>query len=254
MTAQFYTVGVSGDHAVGDAYHQGLLGAASLVAHDWSGIQGHAWEFSNVYGDPVRPGSYYIFTNTALFRQRFPTPTTLVQIGNFQPTAIAVDARPGSNVLLAANSGGQVMRAPNGDTDTPTWTAMAGVALAGDTVVAMAFAPTRRQQAYALTRQGYVFVCDDVDGAPAWSAKTRLPSGGGIAIAVSAENESQVYAIGSAQVFRSVDGAGSWTSAPGMGANQLPSGLNLVSIVAGPGTVYLAASSGVFTSPDAGQH
>jgi hypothetical protein len=52
VTAQFFTAAVSGDSAVGDAYHQGLLGASSLFAKQWAGIQGHAWEFDNVYGDP----------------------------------------------------------------------------------------------------------------------------------------------------------------------------------------------------------
>ena len=254
VTAQFFTAAVSGDNAVGDAYHQGLLGASSLFAKQWAGIQGHAWEFDNVYGDPVRPGTYYVFVGAALFRQQFPSPTTLAQIGNFTPTAIAVDARSGSNVLLAGNSIGQVLRTTNGDSNSPAWSVMAGISLTADSVISISFAPSRPQQAYALTQTGKVFVCTDVDNSPTWTAKTTLPTGNGVEIAVSVENESQLYAISSSQVFRSIDGGGSWAALPGMGANQLPYGLSLISLVTAPGAVYIAASSGVFMSPDAGQH
>ena len=257
VTAQFYTAAISGNHAIGDAYHQGLLGASSLAVHEWAGIEGHAWEFNNVYGDPVRPGRFYVFTGTALFRRTFPDPGTgpaLVQIGNFRPMAIAVDARPGSNVLLVATATGTVVRAPDGDTDTPTWTPMAGLTLSGDTIASLAFAPSRPQQAYALSRGGHVFLCADVDAAPTWTARTSLPDFDGSVIAVSAEDEGHLYAIGASQVYRSVDGAGSWTAVPGTGMNVLPSSPYYQSLVAGPGTIYVASSSGVFTSPDAGDH
>jgi hypothetical protein len=259
VTAQFFTAAVSGDYAVGDAYHQGLLGASSLIARQWAGIQGHSWEFNNVYGDPVRPGTYYVFVGAALYRQLFPAPSrgssgSLVQIGSFTPKAIAVDTRPGSNVLLAANSIGQVLRATNGDSASPAWTPMAGISLAADFVVSIAFAPSQPQQAYALTRDGRVFVCRDVDSSPTWTSKTTLPSPEGVALGVTADQEDQLYAISSSQVFCSHDGGGHWTAVPGIAPNQLPGGLRLVSIVTGPGVVYVAASSGVFTSPDAGQH
>ena len=256
VTAQFFTAAVSGDHAVGDAYHQGTLGASSLFARQWSGIQGHAWEFANVYGDPVRAGTYYIFGSGALFRQLFPSAsaTAISQIGSFTPTAIAVDARPSSNVLLAGDSTGHIQRAPNGDTSNPTWSAMAGISLNGDSVISIAFAPSRPQQAYALTSAGKVFVCADVDSSPTWTAKTTLPPHNGVEIAVSVEDDNQLYAISGSQVFRSVDGGGSWAALPGMAPHQLPSSLSLVSLVTAPGAVYIAASSGVFTSPDAGQN
>jgi hypothetical protein len=71
---------------------------------------------------------------------------------------------------------------------------------------------------------------------------------------VSYEHEDHVYAIAAGQAFRSTDGANSWTPVPGAGSEQLPPGLYLHSVVTAPGTVYVAATPGVFTSPDAGQH
>jgi hypothetical protein len=99
-----------------------------------------------------------------------------------------------------------------------------------------------------------VFVCTDVDNSPTWQAKTTLPSNQGVEIAVTLENENQLFAVSNAQVFRSIDGGGSWAPLPGISPNQLPTGLSLVSLITAPGAVYVAGFSGVFTSPDSGQH
>jgi hypothetical protein len=162
--------------------------------------------------------------------------------------------RPGSNTLLVGTANGQVLRAANGDSDNPTWAPMSGINLAGDFVTAIAFAPSRPQQAYALTRGRRMFVCDDADGPSGWTAARALPQRQpGVGLAVSVEDERQLYAIGGGRVYRSTDRALNWTAVPGTGASTLPPGLDLRSIVAGPDTVYLAASVGVFMSPDAGQ-
>src|SRR5260221_3757645 len=156
VTAQFYTCSVSGDHAAGNAYHQGNLSAQSLAAADWIG-GGHAWEFRDIFGDPVRAGRYFIFADT-LYQYLFPgtgTAADLVSISTFQPTAIAVDQRPGSAVVLAGTADGQGMRAPDGDTTKPTWTATAGMALPQDDgIVWMDFAPSPPPPGYGLSSAG----------------------------------------------------------------------------------------------------
>jgi hypothetical protein len=256
VTAQFYAAGVAGEHAVGDAYHQGLLGARALAQGDWEGIEGHSWESARVHGDPVRAGRYYVFSNV-LWRRTYPSPPTgaLITIGSFQPTAIAVDQHPGSSVLLAATAAGQVMRAADGDTDAPSWTPMLGISLSpGDVIVSFDFARVGpAHKAYALAASGRVFACDDTDTSSAWTEVGGLPQRG-VALAASFEDANRVFAIGNASVFRTTDGgATAWTAVPGSGASALPPGLDLRSIVTGPGALYLAAASGVFKSPDAGQ-
>lgn len=256
VTAELYRAGVSGDHAVADAYHQGLLGANSLATGDWGGIEGHSWEFANVYGDPVNHGRYFVFGGT-LIRRLFPNPPSgaaLLTIGNFQPTAIAVDPAPGSNTLLAGNANGHLMRAPDGNSDTPTWGAMSGFSLSTDRAISIAFAPSSPQRAYALSGQGRVFTCANVDGGSAWSEVQGLPSGGAVAIGVAPENDQLLFAITSAQAYRSIDGGNSWTPIPGTTPHTIPAGSNLVSLAVREGTVYVASASGIYVSPDAGQN
>jgi hypothetical protein len=262
VTAQFYTAGISGDHAVGDAYHQGLLGAGSLAARDWSGIEGHSWEFANVVGDPVRSGVFYVLGDK-LWRRTFPKPGAgaLMPIGAFTPKAIAVDERPGSKVVLAADSHGQVQKTKDVTVANPMWTKMPGTfgfrihpSGGSPPIVSIAFAPSRREKAYALSSGGETYVCADADASVGWSERDSLPSTPARAIAVSTQDEDHVFAISSSEVFRSVEGGSNWIAVPGTGLNTLPSGLDLRSIVAGPGSLYLAAATGVFMSPDEGQH
>lgn len=250
VTAQFYTAGISGDHAVGDAYHQGLLGANSLAARDWAGIEGHSWEFANVAGDPMRAGTFYILGGS-LFRRGFPSTAGLTDIGAFRASAVAVDEQPGSTVVLAA-TGGMVNKTGDVTAAAPAWSAMAGIALVGDSIVALSFAPTLRQRAFALSSGGRTFACADVNGTAGWTAGGRLPAGR--AITVSRENADHVFAISNSQVFRSINAGVDWTPVPGSGLNTLPPGLDLRSIVAGPDAIYLAAAVGVFMSPDEGEH
>jgi photosystem II stability/assembly factor-like uncharacterized protein len=247
VTAQFYTAAMSGDHAMGDLYHQGIAAADSLRLGQWEGVEGHSWEFHNVYGDPTRSGTYYVFGDQ-LFRRDFPG-GTLTTISAFTPTSIAVDA---SGDLLAAANDGTVRRTTDPTVATPVWTTMAGLLSSGDNVAVMAFAVSSPPHAYAATQSGRIYSCADTGTPTPWVARTSLPAGGVVALAVAVENVSVVFAATDSQIFRSLDGGGSWTAANGSGATAIPSGSSICSLVTGPGALYVASAVGVFTSIDRG--
>jgi hypothetical protein len=249
VTAQFYTAAISGDHALGDLYHQGIAAADSLRLGQWEGVEGHAWEFNRVYGDPTRGGTYYVFGGT-LFRRDFPG-GALTSISPFTPTVVAVDS--GKN-LLAGASDGTIHRTPDPTIASPVWTTMAGLAPSGDTIAAIAFAPSSPGRAYAASSGGRIFCCADTGTPTAWVARTSLPGGGVVALAVAAEDASLVFAATSSQVYRSVDGGGTWTAVNGSGTTAIPPGSSLHSLVIGPAALYVLATAGVFTTADRGNH
>lgn len=111
-TAEFYRVGVQNHVAAGNLFHSGLIAASAVGSALWEGIEGHAWEWAYVFADPKRIGRFYVF-HGQLARRRYPGTGTgdFVNIATFQPYisdastsrpvgAIAVDARPGSQVIL----------------------------------------------------------------------------------------------------------------------------------------------------------
>jgi hypothetical protein len=249
VTAQFYTAAMSGDHAMGNLYHQGIVAADSLRAGSWEGVEGHAWEFNNIYGDPVRHNTYYVFGGQ-LFRRDFPG-GALTAISTFTPTAIAVT---GSGRLLAAGRDGLIRSTTDPTTASPAWTTMAGFSSMTDSVVAIAIAPSQPERAYAVTAAGRVFACADASVPTAWTAVTATPAAMVVALAVATEDPSVLFAATETMVYRSLDGGGSWTAANGTGTTALPPGASLRSVVTGPGALYTGAAVGVFTSPDRGDH
>ena len=247
VTAQFYTAAMSGDHAMGDLYHQGIAAADSLRLGQWEGVEGHAWEFNNVYGDPTRAGTYYVFGG-AIFRRNFPG-GFVVPISTFTPTTVAVDA--GGNLMAGANDG-TARRTTDPTVTTPVWTTMAGIAASGDVVAAIAFAPSSPRRAYAATSGGRIFQCADTGTPTAWVARTSLPAGGVVALTVAFEDAAVVFAATLSQVYRSIDAGGTWTAINGTGTTAIPPGSSLRSLVTGPGALYVLAAAGVFTSTDRG--
>jgi hypothetical protein len=274
VTAQFSTAAVSGDNAVGDVDHWGEVGASSLAAQEWAVITGWG-EADNVYGDPVRPGRFYIVLDSEVYDVpgmvvgQFPNPNPNLNLpsgGNYYFIDIAVDQSPGSNVLIAATKDPPtVLRSHNGDSAVPTWTPMQ-ITLPllpppnhynrHDTVWSLACAPSQPQLAYALTGGGLVFVCPNIgDPAAVWSMQPGTIPAGPVAvsgsgagnvmslwgsIAVSYESPDLLYAIAPGQVFRSQDGAKTWEPIPGTGAAQLPAGLQPTCVLTAPGRVYVA--------------
>jgi hypothetical protein len=268
VTAQFYRVGVAGDHAVGDVYHSGIIAAADLATRSWQEIEGHAWEFAYVYGDPRRASYFYVF-HGALGRRRFPGTGAgdfVLGYGNFQPPGgaavggIAADPRLTSSTLLCgASNPGRIMRTLDAAPDAPAWTAVPGVNLGAEPVVSIAFAPSVPGKAYAVSQSGRVLRKDDVndDTAPAWTAvgQWASPTGNQIRqLAVNSQHDERVYLITAKEVVRSAaSGAGPWTSITGSAAAPLPTS-DFHSFVAAPDgvTLFLGADIGVFISRDDG--
>ena len=246
-TAQFYRAAISGDHAMGDLYHQGIAAADSLRVGTWEGVEGHSWEFNNVYGDSAHAGTYYVFGGQ-LFRRDFPS-GALVAISSFTPTAVMTGS---AGWLLAGANDGTVRKTDDPTVASPVWTTMAGLSTPGDNVAAIAVAPSSPSVAYAMTAAGRVFRCADVTAASAWTAKASLPAGGVAAVAVSHESADVVFAATAAGIQRSPDGGLSWAAANGSGATSIPPGAGVRSLVAGPGALYAGAVVGVFTSSDRG--
>jgi len=276
-TAEFYRVGLSGVRAVGNLYHSGIIATTDVSSGLWSGIEGHAWEFNNVYADPKRPARFYVFGGS-LIRRRFPGTGSqdFAQYGAFQPHAgaaqgaIAVDTRAGFNTLLAgaddsASGTAGLMVAPDGDTepvlaaDGVTWTNLPAWASAfatpGDPVVAIAFAPSTPGMAYAITAAGRLYVKADVAAAGAWTQPGQWAISDVRHLCVDGTRNDYLYAISGNRVGRSRNGGATWTTVATAGAGmQLPDS-PLRAIVSHParlGHLYAAAEIGVFASADGG--
>jgi hypothetical protein len=154
--------------------------------------------------------------------------------------------------MARAQSRAPVRRTTNPTVATPSWAMMAGLSSMGDNVGVISFAPPNPRLAYAATASGRIYSCADTGVPTAWVSHTALPSGGVVALAVSVEDAAVVFAATATQIYRSIDGAGSWTAVNGSGLTAIPPGSQLHSLVAGPGALYAGAVAGVFTSPDRG--
>ncbi|RWA45604.1 hypothetical protein AU476_00805 [Cupriavidus sp. UYMSc13B] len=258
VTTQFFAAATSGDNAVGSVYHEGLLGADGLIDHDWILLPeevGEPWEFSHlIQGDLKRKGIFYVSNGQQLFRLHFPGPgpgrQTILDRGVI---CLAVDTKPASGVLLVSDNKNEILRCTNADATQPTWNPMPG--FDGKRIaVAIAFCPSRPGQAYAMTDQGGIFVCTDVDNNPDWTERGGPPVGQATALAVSFDDENVLFAIVTNSIYRSVDGGAQWTFVRGSGFNSVPPGATLLAITTGPGALYVAANEGIFTSPDGGQN
>jgi hypothetical protein len=279
VTAEFYRVGLSGLRAVANLYHSGIIATTDVTTGSWSGIEGHAWEFNNVYADPKRPARFYVFGGS-LMRRRYPGTGTgdFAQYGAFRPHAgvaqgaIAVDTRAGSSVLLAgaddsAAGAAGLFVAPDGDTeptlapDGVTWTNLPAWAAAfsapGDSVVAIAFAASSPGMAYAITAAGRAYVKNDVAAAGAWSQPGQWAEADVRHLCVDGTRSDYVYAISATHVGRSRTGGTTWSTVATAGAGgELPDS-PLRAIVAHPGRegrLYVAAEIGVYASGDGGDH
>jgi hypothetical protein len=259
VTAQFARTGVAGNHAITGMYHQGIAASTSLTSGNWAGIEGGAWEFSNIDGDPRRSTYFYVLAGV-LCRRRYPGTGTrdfIIPFGDFLATCIAVDPRGTSNTLLAGSSTpGRIMRTLNGNLEVPSWTIEPDIGVGAEPVVSIAFAPSHPGMAYAVTQSGRVFRKADVNSASAWEDRGAWSPGGVMQLVVNPLHEDRIYLMNGGQVARSEDGGGHWIPIPGTGSDVLPSGNNrgLVAYPFDGQTLFLAQDIGVFISSDEGQH
>ncbi|HEX8904321.1 MAG TPA: hypothetical protein VF771_05735, partial [Longimicrobiaceae bacterium] len=272
VTAEFYKVGVQFDAAVGNLYHSGIIGSTAIGGSQWAGIEGHAWEFRSVYSDPRRVGRFYVF-HGALGRRRFPGTgnSDFVNFGEFTPYdavgALAVDTRPGSNIILvcaiptAGSDRSRLMMTTEGDreprvladgtvVDQPAWTV--ALEVAGDAVASVRFAPATPGTAYAMSAGGRVFRKDDIDAADAWAEQGRWAVGGVLQMAVNALHSERLYAITQRRFARSTNGGTDWTETAA--ASLPPSEFHsLIAHPTVPEILFLGATVGVFASHDEGR-
>jgi hypothetical protein len=285
-TAEFYRVGVQNHVAVGNLFHSGLIGATSVGSGQWEGIEGHSWEWAYAFADPKRTGRFYIF-HGLLALKRYPGTDFLLNISTFKPFtsgwdtfwpvgAIAVDRRLGSGIILVSaypdasgDTGYCLMKTTEGDrepsmaadgttVDLPSWTIVIdnGNNPITDPIAGVIFAPSAPERAYAMSRNGKLFVKDNIDAAGAWAQPGQWAISDVRQMAVNATNADRLYAaagnsFGTSRVGRSIDGGTRWDD---VGVGSLPTS-EFNSIVAHPtiaNRLYLGADNGVFVSDDEG--
>jgi hypothetical protein len=268
VTAQFFRVGATGTRALGNLYHSGIIGSSNVAGRGWGSVEGHGWEWHQVYGDPRRP-SYFVLGG-ALLRRKWPsTGVNDFQIPwgtpSFPPSSgaavgsIAVDPRPASStVLVGSHTPGRIMRG-DGSAESPTWSPMPGIAIGDEPVVSIDFARSAPGKAYAVSQSGHLFRKDDVNDdvtAPGWSGlgQWTSPTSNEVRqLAVNAQDANRVYLITAHEIVTWTPAAG-WSSIKGSGSTALASS-DLHSIVVDPradSTIYVGADVGVFVSRDNG--
>ena len=268
VTAQFYRSGATGNRALGNLYHSGIIGSTNLAAGSWVNVEGHSWESHNINGDPRRP-SYFVLGG-ALLRRKWPstgvndfqipwgTPSFLPARGA-SVGSVAVDPRStSSTVLVGAEAPARIMRG-DGSAESPTWSAMPGIAIGNEPIVSIDFARSSPGKAYAVSQRGHVFSKDEVNDdvtAPAWShvGQWSSPTGSDVRqLAVNVQDANRIYLITAKEIVSWTPNAG-WVSIKGTGSTALPTS-DFHSIVVdqrSASTLYLGADVGVFVSHNNG--
>jgi hypothetical protein len=263
-TADLYRVGIGPDPvigpvAVGPGHHQGLLASRCVKSREWEEIQGHAWEGANTYAFANEADAFFLVQGPDLFRQLYPvsnTPADLVQIlpGIGWPHALAMDNRPGSRMLFAGTSQGELKYTPDAAAANPTWTT-ANIVNPGAAIVAIAFAPGNPGMAYAISSSGRVFRNDNVNTPANWiDVRSNWVSGGVVQLAVNPTRNQELYLVTSNQIAKSTDGGTTWNEIAGATAAALGT-MSFSSIVADPqnsNAVFVGGNPGVFKSADSG--
>jgi photosystem II stability/assembly factor-like uncharacterized protein len=267
VTAEFFRVGAQGNAGLGDLMHSGIIGSTDLGSRTWVGVEGHAWEFAQVYGDPRRPGQFYVVAG-GLLRHHWPLTGSndfLIPWGtpSFTPTggavvgSVAADPRStSSSLVVGAQNPAGIMRG-DGSLDAPTWTSMTGAG--SEAIASIDFAPSFPGRAYAISLTGHLYLKDDVNDdvtSPGWTALGQWvsPTGNTVRqLRVNALDANRLYAITAREIVRWTP-AGGWTSIMGSGISALPNS-DLHSLIVDPqsaATLYVGADIGVFVSRDDG--
>jgi hypothetical protein len=273
ITAQFHSVGVSYAYALVGMYHEGIVGSENINLKKWSVLEGGSYEFTNVFADPARPDTFYLYW-TDVKRKHFPSSIKEApqQIGSFPPSwrvpAIAVDPRPTfSTLLVGTTNPAGIMRTKNVHEKSPAWNSERGIKnyllnpferdpIEG--IVSISFVPSKPGMAYAASSTGWIYRKDDVNSEAKWEQVGRWEVAGVRQIAVNALHEDHLYLItqnefdlSQNRIARSIDGGKSWVE---VGKGTLPeSQFNSILAHRSDGqTIFLGAWIGVFISTDEG--
>jgi photosystem II stability/assembly factor-like uncharacterized protein len=278
VSAEFYRVGIAGNHALGNLNHSGIKGSVDLNSADWFGVHGNSWEFNYVFGDPKRDDHFYVFHQDRLYYQVF-VPVyedrKLFRMSEWPPYvrgkktskpigAIAADPRPGHDLLLVGTNetNARLMLTRNpyerepADVNKPK--GLRAVAweetlhLTDAKIVAVGFAPGTQGAAVAITSNGDVYTTPDAYVIDTWELRGNVGAPATIKqLAINHWDVDRLYVVTEEGVYRSVDGGDSWQT---VGSATLPPS-ELNSIVADPGDaarLYVGADIGVYRSLDEG--
>lgn len=263
VTVQFERVALSSDRiagpsAVGPAWHQGVLASRSIDTSQWQGVQGHSWEAANSYAFANQPGVFYLFRGGGgadnLWRQYFPPRPGEPSLHNvypgIHPTAIGMDNRRDSQLLLLGTANGRIHFTADPSVDDPSWSEAASVDF-GEAVASIALAPSRPGTAYAVSSSGHVVKCSDVSSPGTWNdAHSDLDIGAEhvLQLAVAPHDDTKLYLVSQRHVAVSTNGGSHWsvlTDASSLGTKSLRS---IVCHPLTPDVVFVAGNPGVFAT------
>jgi photosystem II stability/assembly factor-like uncharacterized protein len=259
VTQELFLVGVSGQSAMSDMYHQGLIGTVDTSSKLWKTDEGGGWEFADVHGDPRRHGRFYVFSSKLGLRRLFRLADGTeygdfnTEVGDFQPSAIDFDLRRMSNTIVVGTADGRIMRALDGDSLTPTWTAEGGVNVSGSTIRGLAFAPSDPGLCWAISESGTVLLKTDVNSNARWRTQGST-TGSVMALAVNSCHTDHLYILRDGGLELSPDGGRTFRAINGSGTSALPN-LGLKSVFAhpdDPGILLVGGVGGIYVSTDEG--
>jgi photosystem II stability/assembly factor-like uncharacterized protein len=290
VTTQFFTLGISGNRALGNVYHWGDLGVRNLGGFGtnmWEIVEGGGMEFPHVIGDLMYPNTFYFLLGDSIRRRFYPYPTTYLTtidlnhssafFARFNPVpdaldSIAVKQYPNSQTMVAGmqNPVG-IMRTRNGRSNRfemsdgiyypqTTWSEETVNNMGTSPIVSIAFSLSNPDKVYAISRAGEVYKKTNIDSDSAWEMTgswTGVTIDNGVKqLAVNPMHENRLYAITGNKVARSIDGGQNWHEIPGASPNELPlSDSKLFSIAAYPfdgQILFVSTNNGIFVTVDEG--
>jgi hypothetical protein len=263
VTTQPYNFGISAGSVLADVYHWGVLGSTSITTKQFTQVEGGSWEFVPVRGNPNQPGVFY-YLRGQVVRRQFPS-TGVNDYTSYTPfvTSWGLEFHPSATSKLAfagrwleASATSDIWRTTQYDQPTPNWTQDTTSTPLTTPIVAIHFAKSNPEIAYAMTGDGQVArTANSSSAASPWSVQGQWPNSIR-SMAVNQFDPNRLYAIDAWNVARSVDGGITWTLANGVSSNKLPPG-ELTTILTSPGSagdLFVATSVGVVFSPDEGFH
>jgi hypothetical protein len=289
ITTQFYTLGISGNRAVGNVYHWGDLADPDLsINTDWEVIEGGGMEFPYVSGDPIQPNTFYFLVADGIRRRPYPYPTTppgdlnhpTARFGPFPPTPgaltpFAISPNPSSSTIIAGrinpvgimvnrNARANIYNPTDGlyYPDTTQWHAETVNDIGAAPIMSISFAPSNHNMVYAISKVGEVYRKNNITSSEPW-VRTGIWNDGWNdsqfvrQFAINPRDENRIYAISHNKVACSTNGGREWHEILGdEPKHRLPPDSVFNSIIAYPfdgQTLFVATDTGVYVTVDEGR-